>query len=136
MFIQLCKAFLGRQPGERLDVAEADARALIEQQIAVAVEDDPLVPAVQRAFDRALARLGDSLHGSVESALRTHLASPAGDRGLPFPPGRDDHAGGFRNLGEFALAVKAAATPGAAPYPRLLALQTKAPSGMSEGSGA
>ena len=33
MFLQLLKDFLGKPAGERIDVAEADAKALVAQQI-------------------------------------------------------------------------------------------------------
>jgi hypothetical protein len=46
MFVQLQKEFLGRKPGERIDVSESDANALIAQQLATPVTDDLITPAV------------------------------------------------------------------------------------------
>ena len=37
MFVQLQKEFLGRKPGERIDVSESDANALTAQQLATPV---------------------------------------------------------------------------------------------------
>jgi hypothetical protein len=34
MFVQLLKEFLGRKPGERIDVSESDANARIAQPLA------------------------------------------------------------------------------------------------------
>ncbi len=41
MFVQLLKDCLGRKPGERIDVSEADANALIAQQLATPVRRLP-----------------------------------------------------------------------------------------------
>jgi hypothetical protein len=49
MFVQLLRDFLGKPAGERLDVTETDAKALIAQQIATPVTEDPITPAVQKA---------------------------------------------------------------------------------------
>jgi hypothetical protein len=46
MFVQLHKDLMGRNVGERIDVSEADATALVVQQIATAVTDDLITPAV------------------------------------------------------------------------------------------
>jgi hypothetical protein len=50
MFVQLLKEFMGRKPGERIDVSEADANALVAQLIAQPVTDDLITPAVQKAM--------------------------------------------------------------------------------------
>jgi hypothetical protein len=46
MFVQLLKDFLGRKPGERTNVSEADANALIAHQLATPGTDDLMTPAV------------------------------------------------------------------------------------------
>jgi HK97 family phage major capsid protein len=70
MFVQLKREFLGKPPGERIDVGEGDAKHLIEQGVAVAVESDPIGPAVGRAFESALGRFSDALTSAVDGALK------------------------------------------------------------------
>jgi HK97 family phage major capsid protein len=70
MFVQLTREFLSKPPGERIDVSETDAKHLIEQGVAQAVVDDPIGPAVGRAFESALGRFTDALGGAVDNTLR------------------------------------------------------------------
>jgi hypothetical protein len=46
---------MGRKVGERIDVSEADANALVAQQIAHAVSEDLIAPAIQKAMEQAFA---------------------------------------------------------------------------------
>jgi len=55
MFVQLLKEFMGRKIGERIDVSETDANALVAQQIAHPVTDDIITPAVQKAMEQAFS---------------------------------------------------------------------------------
>jgi hypothetical protein len=55
MFVQLLKEFMGRKIGERIDVSEADANALVAQQIAHPVSEDLITPAIQKAMEQAFA---------------------------------------------------------------------------------
>ncbi len=70
MFVQLTREFLGKPPGERIDVSETDAKHLIEQGAAVAIDNDPIGPAVGRAFEQAMGRFTDSLQRAVDGALK------------------------------------------------------------------
>ena len=70
MFIQLHKDFLGKKAGERLDLAEADARPLFQNGTASAVGDDALTPAVSRALDGAFARYAQGLDALVNQSLK------------------------------------------------------------------
>ena len=90
MFVQLTKPLLGRKAGERLDLADADARALVASGAATAVADDPLAPALTRAVEGALARhqTGDGPDG------------PAGVRRPPWPSRRPAGAGRRCNLAQ------------------------------------
>ena len=51
MFVQLLKDFLGKPAGERIDVTETDAKALVAQQIAQPVTNAPSEP-LSRGFPR------------------------------------------------------------------------------------
>lgn len=132
MFVQLCKEFLGRKPGERLDVAPADADHLVREGLAQPVGDDALTPLITRA-------LHDNLEGAVEQAFQKVLQRKAATGPAPFSGvgtgAMDDPRAGFKHLGEFALAVKDACQPGKRPDERLV-LVAKAASGLGEASGA
>src|SRR5437899_2167044 len=70
MFVQLTREYLGKPPGERIDVSDADAKHLVDSGVAVAVADDPIGPAVGRAFENALGRFSTALSGAVDNALK------------------------------------------------------------------
>jgi HK97 family phage major capsid protein len=107
MFVQLTKDFLGRKPGERIDVAESDARHLIAQQVAVPVADDPITPAVSRALESAFTRFTESLDGIVNASLKAFqdAQSQARRHSVPaiFGEGRDGDPG--KNFGDFCVCV-------------------------------
>jgi len=50
MFVQLKKDFLGKPAGERIDVADSDGQALIEQGIAEAVNPSEAVNLIFRTL--------------------------------------------------------------------------------------
>jgi HK97 family phage major capsid protein len=134
MFVQLTKDFLGRKAGERIDVSEHDANHLIEQQVAEPLADDPLTPIVNRAIQ-------DGMAGAVDLALKRFLENQRKTAGGNMPLGgigdsaTDDPRCGFKNFGEYALAVKDACQPGKRPDDRL-AVMMKAASGMGEAFGS
>jgi HK97 family phage major capsid protein len=108
MFVELKKAFLGRAAGERIDVSETDAQQLIQQQTAVAVDDDLIGPAVTRALDAALARQSQSIDAAVNQSLKAFADAKALSRKhaapLLFGAGGDGDAHG-KTFGDWALAV-------------------------------
>jgi HK97 family phage major capsid protein len=139
MFIELLQDTLGKSAGERLMLAEADGQRLIDQGLAQAVSDDPVAPLVTRALqsgldlavDRALQQFFRKRAGqSAGQSAGLAGAAPAGLGGVA-----DDPRAGFRNFGEFALAVKDACQPGKRPDDRL-AVIAKAASGMGEAFGS
>src|SRR5882757_5325971 len=73
MMIQLTKDFLGNAAGQRLDIPEADATNLVQQGYAQSIDDDPIVPLVQRSLQPALEQ-------SLEKALTKALAKSAPGR--------------------------------------------------------
>ncbi len=108
MFVQLTRDLLGRQAGERLDLAEADARTLIAAGSASAVTDDPITPLVQEALGRASAGLAGQVQSAVDSALKQFASAQSLSRrhSLPaiFGPGNGGDT--QRSFGRFLLAVR------------------------------
>jgi len=79
MHIQLTKDFLGNPAGQRLDVPEHDAQALVAQGVAQLTDDDPIAPVLQRSIQPAL-------ESSIEKALAKVLQQRSASSGnrLPF----------------------------------------------------
>ena len=128
MQIQLTKDFLGNSAGQRLEVADHDAQTLLAQGIAQATDNDPLGPVLQRSIQPAL-------ESSIEKALAKVLQQRAAGRGghLPFAglgdQIHDDPKAGFKNFGDFALAVRDACMPGKRIDERLQPHRQKSPAG-------
>lgn len=126
MHIQLAKDFLGQSAGVRFDMPDAEAQSLIDQGVAQMV-DDPLGPALTRSLQPAL-------DAAIEKSLGQMLRRRGADKPMPFAAPIDmpnDARSGFKNFGEFALAVRDACQPGKRPDDRL-APMLKSPSGMGE----
>ncbi|MFQ3593925.1 MAG: phage major capsid protein, partial [Gemmataceae bacterium] len=108
MFLQLCRDFLGHRVGERLDVPDADAQALIQSGIAIPVSDDPLAPLIQASLDRALAGLSGQVQSSVDTLLGEYASAASRSRkhALPaiFGPGNPGDL--KHSFGRFLLAVR------------------------------
>lgn len=126
MIVQLTKDFSQQAAEQQIDVPDPQGQALSDGGGAVA---DPLTPLLTRTFDDALER-----------AFRRHIQTrPGGAARAPFAglgdAASDDPRAGFKNFGEFALAVKDACQPGKRPDDRL-ALIAKAASGMGEAFGS
>jgi HK97 family phage major capsid protein len=108
MFLQLLRDFLGHRAGERLEVPDADAQALIQSGLASPLSDDPLGPLIQASLDRALANLSGQVQASVDSLLSDYASASTRSRknALPaiFGPG---HSGDLKHsFGRFLLAVR------------------------------
>jgi hypothetical protein len=70
MFVQLQKEFLGKKPGERIDVDKEHAEKLIELGVAGPVTDDLITPAVSKALEGAFAKFTQALDGVIEQSLK------------------------------------------------------------------
>jgi HK97 family phage major capsid protein len=108
MFVQLTRDFVGRKAGERIDLAEADANALIAAGTACPVADDPIGPLIQSSLDRALAGVAGHVQSSVESALHdfAHAQARSRKNAVPaiFGPGGEGDP--KKTFGRFLLAVR------------------------------
>src|SRR5262249_61122757 len=107
MFVQLTKPFLNRQPGERIDLADADAHSLIEQQIAIPVTGDLITPAVSKALESAFSKFSQSLDGIVNATLQQYADAQSQARRVAVPAIFGDSGEGDpkRSFGDFCLAV-------------------------------
>lgn len=124
MFIELLTSHFDKPAGERLQLADSDAHDLIARGIARPLADDPIGPLVTRALEDALPRVLNQIT----------KARPAPFAGLG-DSAHDDPRAGFRNFGDFALAVKNACQHGTRIDDRLH-LVTRAASGLGEAFGS
>jgi hypothetical protein len=60
---------MGRKIGESIDVSEADANALVAQQIAPPVSEDLITPAIQKAMEQAFAGFQKGLDAVINAQL-------------------------------------------------------------------
>jgi HK97 family phage major capsid protein len=131
MFVELLKDTLGKPAGERIWLAEADADRLIQQGTAQTLAEDPVTPLVTRALQTSLE---SAVERAVQQVVKRRTPAEAPFAGLG-TSAVDEPRAGFRNFGEFALAVKDACQPGKRPDDRL-AITLKAASGMGEAFGS
>jgi hypothetical protein len=69
MFVQILKEFIARKIGERIAVSEADANALVAQQIAHPVSEDRITPAIQKAMVQAFAGFQKGLDAVINAQM-------------------------------------------------------------------
>ena len=69
MFIQLKRAYFGKQPGERVDVEEISGKSLIEQGIAEAVPGDHLGALIEKQIGGMLEGLSRGLNDTIQKTL-------------------------------------------------------------------
>lgn len=108
MFIELKQPFRGRPVGERIDVAESDARQLIAAGTAAAVADDPLAPVLAGAVETAVNRCAQSLDAAVNRSLREFADTRTQARKHAVPAifgARGDGDPRGKTFGDWALAV-------------------------------
>ncbi|MBI1916715.1 MAG: phage major capsid protein [Planctomycetes bacterium] len=108
MFVQLTREYLGKPPGERIDVSDADARHLVDSGVAVAVADDPIGPAVGRAFENALGRFSTALDGAVDNALKQFVKAQGRSHrhASPLIFGKDGSDPKGMSFGDWLLCVR------------------------------
>jgi HK97 family phage major capsid protein len=113
MFVQLKKDFVGSCAGKVIDVAESDAKLLIEQGIAGPCPNDPLAPVIARSMETAMTNLSNGLNAIIEATLKRFQEAQEQARRnsapLIFGPGNDGDP--KRNFGDW-LAHAITATTG------------------------
>jgi HK97 family phage major capsid protein len=107
MFVTLKKDFLGNVAGKIIDVAEADAKSLLDQGVAEAVRHDPLAPLITRSMEQMLGSLNKSLDAAINTALKqfADAQGQARKHAVPAIFGSGGHGDVRRNFGDFCLAI-------------------------------
>jgi HK97 family phage major capsid protein len=108
MFVQLTRDFLGRKAGERIDLAEPDALALVASGTASAVNEDIITPQVHRALEQALGGISGQVQSAVDSALREFATATTRSRRHAVPAifGEDGQGDPKKTFGRFLLAIR------------------------------
>jgi HK97 family phage major capsid protein len=106
VFIQLKQAYFGKAVGERVDVPdEKQARALIEQGVAEAVQGNPLGELIEKQLAASLETLTQSLNDQISEAVRKFAQAQTLSRknAVPalFGPGGEGDP--KRNFGDWCL---------------------------------
>jgi HK97 family phage major capsid protein len=108
VFVQLVKEFMGRPPGEKIDVAEADAAHLIASGAAKAIPADD---AVNQLVSRLTTGVADSLTRSMDAVIAATLQkfqdaqSQAKKHAVPAIFGPEGDGDPKKNFGDWACAV-------------------------------
>lgn len=104
MFIELTKTWQSKPPGERLDLPEADAKKLIEDGHAKALDHDPIA----QAIDAAMARAQKQFDAAIDAKLSQFTAAQAKSRknAVPIIFGESSEGDPRLNFGD--LCAKAA----------------------------
>jgi HK97 family phage major capsid protein len=107
MFVQLKKAFLGRAVGERIDVSDADAKHLLDQQIAEPVRDDPLGPVIARSVEQMTTRITQGLDAVINRSLKAFADAQSQSRrhAVPLIFGETGSGDPRKTFGDWCLAV-------------------------------
>jgi HK97 family phage major capsid protein len=108
MFIQLLKDFLGKKPGERIDVDKEHAEKLIELGVATPVTDDLITPAVSKAIEGAFSKFTTALDGVIEQSLKQFANAQGQARKHAIPAIFGDQGEGDKNhnFADWLLAVR------------------------------
>lgn len=103
MFIELTKEWQGRTTGERLDVSDADAKMLIAQGNAQAVEGESIATAI----DAAMRKAEESFSRAIDARLKEFAQAQSRSRKNAVPAifGPDGEGDPKKSFGDFCLAI-------------------------------
>ena len=108
MFVELLKAFLGKQVGERIYVTAEEGKALIDSGTAKAFQEDPLQGVITRGVESALGGFQKGLDGIITATLKQFADAQkmANKHAAPiiFGQGGEGDPKG-KSFGDWALAV-------------------------------
>ena len=107
MFIQLKRAYFGRQPGERVDVEEISGKSLIEQGIAEAVPGDHLGTLIEKQIGGMLEGLSRGLNDTIQKTLEQVARGQTLSRrsAVPLLFGEGGHGDVKHHFGDWLLHV-------------------------------
>jgi len=115
MFIQLKKAYFGKQPGERVDVEEPNAKTLIDQGIAEAAQRDHLGSLIEKQIGGMLEGLTRGLNETITKTLEQFAKSQTLSRKNAVPAifGESGEGDPKKNFGDRLVNVAIAASKNA-----------------------
>jgi HK97 family phage major capsid protein len=108
MFVQLAKTFMGRQPGERIDVSEADGNALIQAGTAAAIPADD---AINQLVAKLTGTVAESMTKSLDAVINATLTkfqnaqSQAKKHAIPAIFGDENDGDPKKNFGDWLTKV-------------------------------
>ena len=107
MFIQLKQAHFGKPAGERLDVDEKSAQALVAAGIAEAVPGNPISEAIAKGMSEQMETMGKSITDLLNAALKRFqdAQAQASKHAVPAIFGAGGQGDPKKNFGDWALAV-------------------------------
>jgi HK97 family phage major capsid protein len=107
MFIQLKQAYFGKPVGERLDVDDKHAKALIDQGIAEAVQGNPITELVEKQVGGLLDNLTRGLNNTITQTLKDFAAAQSKSRKHAVPAifGEGGEGDPTKNFGDFCLCI-------------------------------
>ncbi len=107
MFIQLKKTYFGKQPGERVDVEEANAKALIDQGIAEALPGDHLGVLIEKQIAGILEGLTQGVNTTIVKTLEefARVQGQANKLAVPALFGAGGEGDVHKNFGDWLLQV-------------------------------
>jgi HK97 family phage major capsid protein len=110
MFIQLKKPYFGKQPGERVDVEDVNAKSLIEQGIAETVQGEHLGGLIEKQIGGMLEGLTRGLNDTITKTLEQFSKAQALSRKNAVPALFGDGGAGDpkKNFGDWLMNVAVA----------------------------
>lgn len=111
MFVQLKKDFLGKPAGERIEIADGDGAALIQQGIGEAIAPSEAVNQLMtKAMAAASAKISESIAATIDAALLKfkEAQAQAQKHAVPMIFGEGGHGDVKRNFGDWLVKVATA----------------------------
>jgi HK97 family phage major capsid protein len=107
MFVQLKQAFAGKALGERIDVADAHADALIKAGIAEAIQGNPIGELVEKQVGGMLESLTRGLNDTITATIKQIADAQAKSRKNAVPAifGTGGEGDPKKNFGDFCLRI-------------------------------
>src|ERR1700677_2674211 len=108
MFLKFKQAYVGIAAGQQVDVADAgQAKALVEQGIAEAVQGDPLGSLIEKQVGGMIENLTKGLDTAINDAIKGIAAAQSKSRKNSVPAifGVNGDGDPKKNFGDFCLCI-------------------------------